>query len=78
MSSSSLFGQCLSTSKKNDNKSLLLLYDGLSPTISSRSRSTPDFKRLVNAVHLHRNFGAKTYTPSYARNDQNKQCIGLR
>ena len=47
MSSSSLFEQCLSALKRNDEKSLLLSYDGLSSTISSRTRSTPDLKRLV-------------------------------
>ena len=67
MSSSSLFEQCLSALKRNDEKSLLLLYDGLSLTISSRTRSTPDLKHLVNEGHLHRNFGAETYIPSYAK-----------
>ena len=72
MSSSSLFEQYLSALKRNDEKSLLLLYDDLSSTISSRTRSTSDLKSLVNEGHLHRTFGAETYIPLYARNDQNK------
>ena len=67
MSSSSLFEQCLSTLKRNDEKSLLLSYDGLSSTISSHTCSTPDLKRIVNEEHLYRNFGAETYIPSYAK-----------
>ena len=50
--------------EENNEKSLLLFYASLSSTISSRTRSTPDFKRLVNDGHF-RNFRAETYIPSF-------------
>ena len=73
MSSSSVFEQCLSVLKRNDEKSLLLLYDGLSPIISSRTRSTPDLKRLMNEEHFHRNLGAETYIP--LRKERSEQVV---
>ena len=58
---------CLAALKRNNEKSLLLSYEGLSSTISSSTRSTSDLKRLVNEGQLHRNFGAETHILSYAK-----------
>ena len=73
MCSTSLLERALAALTSKDEKTLLLMYDDLSSTLSNRTRSF-DLGRKYLDVHSNpnRNFGAEIFIPSYAMKDENK------
>ena len=74
MSFKSLLERSQTALKSNDEKTLLMIYDGLSSTLRGRIRSADcgTGKRW----DISRNFGAENYVPSFAKDK--KTCIALR
>ena len=65
--------RALAALTSKDEKTLLLMYNDLSSTVSNRTRSF-DLGRKYLDVHSNpnRNFGAEIFIPSYEMKDENK------
>ena len=74
MCSTSLLERALAALTSKDEKTLLLMYDDLSSTVSNRTRSF-DLGRKYLDVHSKHNryFSADVFISSYAMKDENKQ-----